>query len=92
MQIQKANLICAEPARLKDHLSAGSSRPFAALLFLLIMLCPLALRAQTNFVYVNNQSGVSNSIASFSVDAGGVLPHWNGQHRRHRGHGCMCGH
>jgi 6-phosphogluconolactonase (cycloisomerase 2 family) len=72
MQTQKANLICAEPAKRMEHRSAGASRPFAMLLFFLAILCPLMLTAQTNFVYVNNQSGVSNSITLYSVDAGGV--------------------
>ncbi len=72
MQTQKANLICAEPAKRMEHRSAGASRPFAMLLFFLAILCPLMLTAQANFVYVNNQSGVSNSITSYSVDAGGV--------------------
>jgi len=44
---------------------------FAGLLCLVALLCPMGLLAQ-NFTYVNNQSGVSNSIASFSIDAGGV--------------------
>ncbi len=43
----------------------------ARLLFLFVVLCPLGLYGQ-NFAYVNNQSGVSNSIALFSVDTGGV--------------------
>jgi 6-phosphogluconolactonase (cycloisomerase 2 family) len=41
------------------------------LLFLFVVLCPLGLYGQ-NFAYVNNQSGVSNNITAFSVDAGGV--------------------
>jgi len=44
---------------------------FAGLLCLVALLCPMGLLAQ-NFTYVNNQNGVSNSIASFSVDTGGV--------------------
>jgi 6-phosphogluconolactonase (cycloisomerase 2 family) len=51
---------------------AGASRRFATLLFLFVILCPIALSAQTNFVYVNNQSGVTNNVSLFSVDTGGV--------------------
>ncbi|MBZ5508447.1 MAG: DUF11 domain-containing protein [Acidobacteriia bacterium] len=72
MSIHDANLICAEPAMRGKQNVAGSFWPFAALLCILAMLCPLGLQAQTNFVYVNNQSGVSNTISIFSVDTGGV--------------------
>jgi 6-phosphogluconolactonase (cycloisomerase 2 family) len=44
----------------------------AKLLCLVVVLFPFLLNAQ-NFVYVNNQSGASNTISSFSVDTGGVL-------------------
>jgi uncharacterized repeat protein (TIGR01451 family) len=71
MQTQQAKLAPATATGIK-HVSAESSRRFAMLLFLFVILCPIALSAQTNFVYVNNQSGVTNNIASFSVDAGGV--------------------
>ena len=72
MQTRQAKLAAAlTPTGIK-RASAESSRRFAMLLFLFVMLCPIALSAQTNFVYVNNQSGVSNNVASFSVDTGGV--------------------
>ena len=54
------------------HAFAKASSHFVRLLCLLAIVCPVALSAQTNFVYVNNQSGVSNNVAAFSVDAGGV--------------------
>ena len=72
MQTLRAYLSCAGLATQKEHHSAGKSCRFATLLCLLALLCPLGLHAQ-NFVYVNNQSGASNSVAAFSVDAGGVL-------------------
>jgi hypothetical protein len=56
---------------LQVRLSARTAWSLARFLFLFVMLCPLALYGQ-NFAYVNNQSGVSNSIAAFSVDTGGV--------------------
>jgi 6-phosphogluconolactonase (cycloisomerase 2 family) len=73
MRVNESKLICAGAAPYKEaRPSARTPWRFAALLCLLAWLCPFALHAQ-NFAYVNNQSGVSNSIASFSVDAGGVL-------------------
>jgi hypothetical protein len=45
----------------------------AALVCLVVLLCPLGLLAQTNYVYVNNQSGASNTIVGFSVDHAGAL-------------------
>ena len=72
MQTRQAKLAAAlAPTGIK-RVSAESSHRFAMLLFLFVILCPIALSAQTNFAYVNNQSGVSNNVASFSVDAGGV--------------------
>ncbi|HXO39612.1 MAG TPA: MBG domain-containing protein, partial [Candidatus Acidoferrum sp.] len=73
MRVNESNLICTEAATYQvARPSARTPWRFAVLLCLLAWLCPFALHAQ-NFVYVNNQSGVSNSIASFSVDAGGAL-------------------
>ncbi len=72
MHTRLAKLAAAVTATGMKHASAEASRSFPKLLFLLVILCPIALSAQTNFVYVNNQSGVTNNIASFSVDAGGV--------------------
>ena len=66
----ETKLICTETATHQARQLARTSR-LSALLFLFVALCPLGLSAQ-NFAYVNNQSGVSNSIASFSVDTGGV--------------------
>jgi 6-phosphogluconolactonase (cycloisomerase 2 family) len=72
MRVNESKLICTEAVRYQEvRPSARTPWHFAALLCLLALLCPLALRAQ-NFAYVNNQSGVSNSITSFSVDTGGV--------------------
>src|SRR5690349_18518024 len=71
MRIIEAKVIFTEAAPLQARTSAWTSRSFATLVFLLALLCPLALYGQ-NFAYVNNQSGVSNSITSFSVDTGGV--------------------
>jgi len=72
MRVNESKLICTEAVRYqKARPSARTPWHFAALLCLLALLCPFALRAQ-NFAYVNNQSGVSNSITSFSVDTGGV--------------------
>jgi 6-phosphogluconolactonase (cycloisomerase 2 family) len=42
------------------------------LLCLLVLLFPFVLNAQ-NFIYINNETGTSNTISSFSVDTGGVL-------------------
>ena len=72
MQTRQAKLAAAVTATGIKHTSADASRRFAMLLFLFVILCPFALSAQTNFVYVNNQSGVTNNVASFSVDTGGV--------------------
>jgi hypothetical protein len=72
MRIHDANLMCAETAMCGKQNTAGSFWLFAALLCILAVLCPLGLQAQTNFAYVNHQNGVSNAIAIFSVDAGGV--------------------
>ncbi len=72
MRIHDANLMCAETAMRGKQNTAGSFWLFAALLCILAVLCPLGLQAQTNFAYVNNQNGVSNTIAIFSVDTGGV--------------------
>ena len=71
MQTRQANATAFTAAVIK-HTSAHASRRFALLLFFVVMLCPIALSAQTNFAYVNNQSGVSNSVVAFSVDTGGV--------------------
>ena len=71
MQTRQAKLP-AFTAAVRKHTSANASRRFALLLFFVVMLCPIALSAQTNFAYVNNQSGVSNSVVAFSVDTGGV--------------------
>lgn len=72
MRVIQTQLTCNETAT-----SQGTRQPvrtswrFAGLLCLLALLCPTGLFAQS-FAYVNNQSGVSNSISSFSVDTGGV--------------------
>jgi uncharacterized repeat protein (TIGR01451 family) len=71
MQTRQAKLP-AFTAAVRKHTSANASRRFALLLFFVVILCPIALSAQTNFAYVNNQSGVSNSVVAFSVDTGGV--------------------
>src|SRR5689334_4412368 len=71
MRTHQANLICAEPATQNQNF-AGIFWPFAILICTLALLCPLGLHAQ-NFVYVNNQNGVSNTISTFAVDAGGVV-------------------
>jgi hypothetical protein len=72
MHTRQAKLATAVTATGIKHASAGASRRFATLLFLFVILCPIALSAQTNFVYVNNQSGVTNNVSLFSVDTGGV--------------------
>ena len=72
MRVGESKPICTEAAiHQETRPSARIAWRFAALLCLLALLCPLALNAQ-NFAYVNNQSGVSNSITAFSVDTGGV--------------------
>ena len=72
MHTRQAKLAAAVTATGIKHTSADASRRFAMLLFLFVILCPFALSAQTNFVYVNNQSGVTNNVTTFSIDAGGV--------------------
>jgi uncharacterized repeat protein (TIGR01451 family) len=47
-------------------------RLIPAFLLVLILLSPMALHAQNNYVYVNNQD-VANSISGFAVSSTGVL-------------------
>src|SRR5689334_5330698 len=72
MRVNEAQAKCTKTfARQMTKMLVRTSWRFAGLLCLVALLCPMGLLAQ-NFTYVNNQSGVSNSIASFSVDTGGV--------------------
>src|SRR5450432_110482 len=72
MRVFQTQPICAKTAaHQKTRTMVRTSWHLAVLLCLLTLLCPTGLFAQS-FAYVNNQSGVSNSIASFSVDTGGV--------------------
>jgi hypothetical protein len=72
MRVNKAQPTCTKTfAQQKTRTLVRTFWRFAGLLCLLALLGPTGLLAQ-NFTYVNNQSGVSNSIASFSVDTGGV--------------------
>ncbi|HEX3587000.1 MAG TPA: MBG domain-containing protein [Candidatus Angelobacter sp.] len=52
--------------------SQAALRLIPAFLLVLILLSPLALHAQGNYVYVNNQ-GVANSISGFAVSSTGAL-------------------
>src|SRR6478736_1405842 len=52
--------------------SVAALRLIPAFLLVLILLSPLALHAQGNYVYVNNQD-VANSISGFAVSATGSL-------------------
>src|SRR5947209_17502888 len=52
--------------------SQASLRLIPAFLLVLILLSPMALHAQGNYVYVNNQD-VANSIAGFAVSSTGSL-------------------
>jgi len=73
MRVAIRNLI-GNVVFLQGNKAAQSSQAFwryAALTCFLVLLSPLGLHAQ-NFAYVNNQSGVSNSVSVFSVDTGGV--------------------
>ena len=72
MRVNEAQPKCTKAfAQQKTKTLVRTSWRFAGLLCLVALLCPMGLLAQ-NFTYVNNQSGVSNSIASFSVDTGGI--------------------
>ncbi len=59
---------------------------FKALLLLLAVILPLSLHAQTNFVYVNNQSA-ANSISAYSVASNGALSPLTGSPFLTGGHG-----
>ncbi len=63
MHTRQAKLAAAVTVTGINHASADASRRFAMLLFFFVILCPIALSAQTNIVYVNNQSGVTNNVA-----------------------------
>ncbi len=56
------------------------------LLLLLAVILPLSLHAQSNFVYVNNQSA-ANSISAFSVASNGALSPLTGSPFLTGGHG-----
>src|ERR1700744_1988825 len=64
-----ARLAIATRAKLVDK--SGLFWALPVLLLLLTMLSPAGAQAQTNFVYVNNQSA-SNSVSAYSVPAGGT--------------------
>ena len=59
---------------------------FKALLLLLAVILPLSLHAQSNFVYVNNQSA-ANSISAYSVASNGALSEVTGSPFLTGGHG-----
>ena len=74
MHVTETTFVCPKAVTRRRNKTFIRARwPFAALLCILALLCPLGLHAQTNYVYVNNQSGVANSIVGFSVDHAGVL-------------------